>query len=131
MKAILLFFILLQALVRILILKMENPTKAEIAQVFKRLSSIPANKVSEKNIFSNFEYFRPRHLSLYFSFVLIVVAKIQHGLARPMECSFALIAPEFIAVLESILHLSNRPSWIIIGHGSKFEICNWEAMLMR
>merc|ERR1712156_1183533 len=33
-----------QTLVSILIVKMENPTKAEIAQVFKRLSSIPANK---------------------------------------------------------------------------------------
>ena len=43
---------------------MENPSKADIAQVFKRLSSVSANKVSEifKVKISSRSTSRPRHL---------------------------------------------------------------------
>ena len=95
-------------------LKMENPSKADIAQVFKKLRASAPNKVNFSNFLQNIKFpfffvklnceFCPQVISQLFSlpnfrFVLIVVVKILLGQVPLMECIFASIVQAFTEVL--------------------------------
>lgn len=97
---------------------MEEPTKADIDAIFKRLKTLSANKVCRKLsnllfLFSYTEFVRYRYVS-------IVKRKIQHGHLSLMESLYVSIVQQDIVDLVFISHLFVQLILIRLGDGFNF-----------
>ena len=95
---------------------MEEPTKADIDTIFKRLKAIPANKVCQSSFVYEIDY---EYLCMN-RHVLIVMQKIPPGHQSPMEYLYALIVQPDIVVLVFIYRLFVRLISILAGDGFSF-----------
>lgn len=96
---------------------MEEPTKSDIDTIFKRLKTLPANKVRSRESY----YLNKINGFIFLArYVLIVERKIQHGHQLPMVYSYVLIVQQDIVVLVFISPLFVQLILILAGDGFKF-----------